>query len=423
MAPFMVDPPPSLVEQSKLEVGWVLAGRFDEADRRAAALARQKMRTYLRETFPPFDWHFPTVARREMAAEGPAEPVDLIDYGVAERDALRWDFALVITQADLKSYFKPYALGVPSQAVSVAVASTARIDPEALPAFPGERRLSDRFPEGPAAGGEPPERHEVLGHRLYALAMHLFGHLGGLDHARDPTHFMFAPRAISDLDCMSSYADEAQAELLEELHEVADVRLEERSQHPRQRVLFYVRAAWQERGDICSAIVGVRPWAFPLHFSRLTTAAASTLMVLITTAEAWELGMTQPFWRVALLSMVSLGGTSAYLVGHQRLLNRRRTPRLSEQRVVASTAVIAAVTLGMATTYVLLFGLTLAIGFAFFSEALVEGWAASAPDIGPARYLSLAGFVAALGLAIGALGASFEEQGYFRHVAFADEET
>ena len=37
--------------------------------------------------------------------------------------------------------------------------------------------------------------------------------------------------------------------------------------------------------------------------------------------------------------------------------------------------------------------------------------------------LAFAGFVAALGLGVGALGGSFEDQTYFRHVAYVDEET
>ena len=37
--------------------------------------------------------------------------------------------------------------------------------------------------------------------------------------------------------------------------------------------------------------------------------------------------------------------------------------------------------------------------------------------------LVLAAFVASLGLVIGALGASFEEEHYIRHIAFVDEET
>ena len=402
-------------------MGWVPVGAFDEADRRATTRAHRRMSTYLRETFSEFDWQFPTAARRDLEAaarppDARAEPVALIDHGVTERDARHWDFALVVTPADLRSYFTSYALGVPSQAVQGAVLSTARLDPEAPPAVPDDRSSPDDA-----------ERHDVLGRRLYALAMHLFGHLGGLDHAGDAADFMFAPQTVTDLDEMRGYDYEAREQLRAELRDVADVRLEETGQYRHRQVLFYLRAAWQQRSDILDAVVETRPWAFPLRFSRLTTAAVSTQVVLLTTAEAWELGMSQPLGGVVLLSIGALGATSAYLLERQHLLDRRRAPRLSEQRVKTAASVTTAVGLGMATTYALLFVVTLALSLAFFSDALVEGWAASVTTDGAApgwgHYLSLAGFVAALGLAIGALGASFEEQDYFRHVAFADEET
>jgi len=412
---------PSPIERAKIEVGWVPVGPFDEADRRATKQAHRRMSAYLREHFSEFDWQFPTAPPRALDAAadddgGRAEPVALIDHGVAERDARRWDFALVVTPADLHSYFKPYALGVPSQAMQVATLSTARLGPEP------PSSLSDEPPDG-----DDPDRPDVLGRRLGVLAMHLFGHLGDLDHSGDAADFMFAPRAVADLDGMRGYDYEAQERLRTELRDVADVRLEETGRYRHQRALFYLRATWQQRSDILGAVAETQPWAFPLRFSRLTTAAVSTMIVLLTAAEGWELSMSQPPGRVVLLTIGALGGTSAYLLKRQHLLARRRAPRLSEQRVKAVLSVTATVGVGMATTYALLFVVTLALSLFFFSDALVTGWVASVTEGGAAlgwgHYFSLAGFVAALGLAIGALGASFEEEGYFRHVAFADEET
>lgn len=90
--------------------------------------------------------------------------------------------------------------------------------------------------------------------------------------------------------------------------------------------------------------------------------------------------------------------------------------------MVTVAAVMGAV--GLAVTYLLLFALMLALGLTLFSSALVEGGAASLGEPPAAQhYLSMAGFVAASGLVIGALGGSLAEESYFRHVAFADEET
>jgi ABC-type Fe3+ transport system permease subunit len=148
------------------------------------------------------------------------------------------------------------------------------------------------------------------------------------------------------------------------------------------------------------------------------------MTILVITAEAWDLGMSQPPLRVASMTLVALLGTSFYIVWRQQLLQRRRRRRLGEQRVISNVSISLAVLIGMLTTYGVLFVVTLLLTQAFFGPLLVEGWAASLEgQIYFGNYLRLAGFVAALGIIIGALGASFEEQGYFRHVAYVNEET
>ena len=390
-----------------IEVGWVLAGSISKVDVRAVQQARLRMLRFLREQFPAFMWRMPVVRRRELEQTGKAEPVVLLDVGVAERDTRRWDYALVVTEAELQSYYKPFALGAPSQTLSVAVLSTARLDPAAT--------LEDV---------DDAERRETMARRVLALALHLFGHLNDLDHRDDPADVMFNPDTAQDLDAPKAFAEEDHRRLEAELKETADVRLEELGTYRGHALRFYLRAMWRRRDDILSAVGETRPWLFPLRFSRLTTAAMSTLLILTITAEAWDLGMSQIPAVVLMLSLAALAGTSLYILKRQQLLVRRRLRRLSEQRVVGNVAIVLAVALGMMTTYVLLFAVTLTVSQVFFSAALVQTWAASVGGtIHFGHYLVLAGFVASLGLLIGALGASFEAQGYFRHVAYVDEET
>lgn len=396
-------PPPKPL----IEVGWVLAGNLDAVDRDAARKARALMLSRLSEAFPVFEWRMPVLLRKELGLQERVEPVSLIDHGVVERDAQRWDFALVVTGADLKSYYKPFALGTPSQAVNVAVLSTAWIDPAAT-----------------HSGADGNGRADGMTRRLLALALHLFGHLNDLPHSNDPGDVMYDLKTVEDLDRMEHFSDAALARLEGELHAEADLRLEETEHYRGKALLFYVRAAFQNRLDILNATFGIRPWEFPFRFSRLTTAAASTMLILVITAEAWDLGMSQPPLFVLAISLAALVGTCFFIVKRQRLLVRRRAQRLSEQRVVANTSVVLAVVVGMATVYGLLFATTLFLSQTLFSPHLIEGWAASLDgDIRPYHFFVLAGFVASLGIIIGALGASFEEESYFRHVAYIDEET
>lgn len=388
-------------EPGRIEVGVLVAGRLPKADREALLVAHAALGERLQGQLPEFRWRLTLHERRDVRSEPREEPVRLLELGVAERDARGWDFALVVTRADLVSRYQPYALGVPSRSLGVGVLSTARIDPEA----------------------EEPERVARLADRLRALAQHVFGHLNGLEHdgeGRSPMHDVASP---ADLDERSDFTPDQRAALREELQQVADLRLEEDAVPP-GGLVFYVRAIWTNRPAIASAVRLARPWLLPMRLGRLTAAAASALIVLLTTGEVWELGMSQRAGSMAGLSAFALVGTTAYVVIRQRLLRRRGQRRLTEQIVTGNVAITLTVAFGLVTTYVALFAAVLALAGLLYPAAVVESWTAAlgqTPVTG--HYLRLAGLVASLGLGIGALGASFEEQSHFRHMAYVDEET
>ena len=390
-------------------VGWVQAGPLDDVQRAALKAARRRVRDVLARELPGFAWALPVVRRRDLAPAGvKAEPVDLLDAGAAERAIAGWDFALVVTAADLHARHRPFALATPSLALASAALSLARLDP----GLRSTRRTTA-------------ERAEAMGRRLAALALHALGHLNGLGHEDAPEAWMHAPKTPADLDHPARFTTSSRIEIEGELADVADPRLEESSRfHRLGTAAFTLRALALGWADVADAVVQIRPWLFPFQLSKLTTAAFSTLVVLVITAEAWDLGTRQPPLLVAALSLVALFATSVYLVRKQNLLARRHGRGRTEQQVVTSASVVIALGLGMATTYGLLFGTTLVLGALFFDAEILAGWAASLGEpVGSGHVLTFAGFVAALGIGVGALGASFEEQTYFRYVAYVDEET
>ena len=391
-------------------VGWVQAGPLDEGQREAFKQARALVRNALRRQLPDFAWTFPLVRRRDLAsASEQVEPITLLDAGATERRLGGWDFVLVVTAADLHAWSRPFALATPSQALDAAVLSLARLDLN-----PHDRALA------------PAERTETLAHRLAALTLHAFGHLKGLDHEARRTAVMHAPRSPTDLDQSSlTYTESNRAEINQEVADVADPRMEEETAFERLGdAAFALKAILLNWTDIADTVLQIRPWRFPFQLSKLTTAAFSTLVVLIMTAEAWDLGTRQPVGLIVSMSLVAILGTSAYLVRKQTLLAWRHGQARSEQHVVQAVSILLALGLGMATTWALLFGTTMVLGSILFDGSIVSGWAANLGEpVGPGHRLVFAGFVAALGLLVGALGASFEDQTYFRHVAYVDEET
>ena len=391
-------------------VGWVQAGPLDEVQREAFKRARGKVRRALRAELPEFLWSFPFARRRDLGTGGgEVEPVELLDAGVTERRLAGWDFAFVVTAADLRARFRPFTLATPSQALDTAALSLARLDPATRDA-----EISDE------------DRAERLAHRLAALALHAFGHLNGLDHEARPEAVMHPPQTPADLDGSSlAFTPTNQAEIRAEVADVADPRMEEETAFERLSApAFALKAVVLNWPDIADTVLQIRPWRFPFQLSKLTTAAFSTLVVLVMTAEAWDLGTRQPLGLVVALAAVAIVGTSGYLVRKQGLLARRHGHARTEQQVVQAASILLALALGMFTTYGLLFGTTLVLRTVLFDGAILDGWAASlGHPVGPDDVLAFAGFVSALGLGVGALGGSFEDQTYFRHVAYVDEET
>lgn len=388
-----------------VEIGWILAGRFDSPDLDAVQLCREQLESQLAEVFPEFRWRMPFVHRPEATQGGRVEPVELLDCGIAERDIKHWDFTFVLTGADLRAYSKPYCLAVISRAYDCGVFSTSRIDPAVE-----DPRLSRQ------------ERCEVMTARLAALTLHAFGHLNGLDLSDDPGSFQFALQQSSDLDHMKSWTERERDHLNKNLQEIADQRLEESSEYQHaSAVRFYLHSGWRNRREILESIRQARPWEFPYRLSRLTVAALSTTFILLMTAEAWELGMSQPIYRAVGLPLITVLVTTIYVVNRQNLLARRR-PRLSEQSTITNLSTFAIVLVGMLTTLMVLFVLAFSFSLFLFPRPLVEHWAESVPTIGWQQYVVLSLFISSFGIAIGALGASFEGQQYFRHVTYVDEE-
>ena len=389
-------------------VGWLVVDRIDPWEMQAFLQAHGQMLARLKDEFPGFEWRMPVVHRLEPVHRPAREPVTLLDEGLQERDQQQWDFVFVLTRSDLNSHYKPFALAVPSRALTAAVISTFRL------AYQESMELTP-----------PQELQELLQNRLFRLAMHLFGDLNGVPHSDDSEGFMYEPQSAMDLDKMGRYSEDERAALFETLSDVADTRLEEEPEAEQGGMLrFYLKAVWIGIDDIWSSVIQAKAWEFPFRLNRLTTAAISTLVILLMTAEAWDLGMSEPPLLVVGFSLMALVLASVFIVKRHRLIFRRGGRRLSEQTVFKNVSIVVVVFLGMSVTYLMLFGLALLLAWALFDPGLVEDWTGSLPgEIGVGHYFVLAGLISSMGILIGALGASFEGQYYFQHIIYVDEET
>ncbi|QDV88582.1 hypothetical protein [Planctomycetes bacterium TBK1r] len=393
---------------TKIEIGVVAAGPFDEIDREAMQQAVLMTQEELKQRFPAFLFQFFSVRRPELSAGSRVEPSVLLQQATEDRDAKHWDFVFVITASELIGIYSSFCFAALSRPLDAAVISVSLVDPQ-------------------AAGVDlsAQARIDQIALRVSRLMQHSLAHLLGLPRDDRPDHLLYHPATAKDLDVMGLVDDDQTARQAEALAEVADQRLEEGSGRAMSNSMFAIRATWINRREIAQAIWAARAWQFPRRLSRLTLASVSTVAVLLMTAEAWDLALSQSWARVHGLGVFALLATTVYVITRQQLLLRRSQTR-SEQSVVTAASAFGIVLMGMAVTWLALFLLGAIVGLFLFDAPLIASWAASSQlagsDVTFADYVQMAVFSGSVGLLIGALGASFESQNYFRHVIFVDEE-
>lgn len=394
------DAPAGSPRRRLVEVGWVITEPIEALDRAAVHEARDRALAWLERELPEFTWSFPLSERTEPLSEPRVPPMRLVDVGTFERDAKRWDFAFVVTGAELTGLDRRFALGATSRCEAVAVASTLRLDPAESRALPSED-----------------ERRRRIRARLTFLFLRCFAVLNGLE----PRDLGLGPEAIADaleLDVDPELGPEGRDALAERLRRVADPRVEE-ERPSRGPLAFYLRALAADPRAVPNMVRWARPWLFPIRLGRMSAAALSVLLVVMLTAEAWEVGATRSGWQVLSLVAAALTGTTALVIIRQGLLVRSGR-RLTEQIALSNVSTILAVASGLLATFAVLF-LAAFLGSLVFFDGMGAKWV-GVEALSFGQRAVFAAFGAAVGIVAGALGASFEESEDFRHIARIDRE-
>ncbi|WP_457637733.1 hypothetical protein [Oceanithermus sp.] len=371
-----------------IAIGWLLGADLRDADLLAAYdAARGRLLTILQESLPEFSWTLEADERRVYNPRGALDPVDLLELGVAEKLHRHWDYVLVLVPNELIPRHSPSALGVPSSALEVAVISTSRL----------------------GAG-------EELVERVVALALHLLGHLWGLEHASSgPMRPVDDPRELR----LEPWPPEQLRQIRQQLAEAATARLEE--QRARWGALsFYWRTFVKDPAGIIEAIWGYAPWMMPVYLGRLTAAAAVSVVYFLITADAWALGAHLSWRAVWLLAALSIVAATAFIFSGQDLGRLGREHAWREQLARTRIVLLGTLGLGMASLWLALLLFSL-LGAWILPRSLLEAWMEVTPTTG--HLLRYAVFTATIGVLGAALGGNLEEEREIKAELFFDEET
>lgn len=324
---------------------------------------------------------------------GAYSPLDFFQIAFSEKAERSIPFLLVVTEVDITAEQLAYTLALPSPLTNIAIVSTKRLDPS----FWGEERDD-----------------ETAATRLTRLLAHSFGHLVNLRPSRDPANIMKRVDKIEDLDAMRGFDADQWARMAQTLPREANER---RTRSGRfgfalsmlaRNLPQVVRAAWR-----------ANPLRLLARLPTMLAAALSVIIVLLFSAETWDVASAVSLSQVTLFSAISLAAAIFLLYRGFRIeavMSRDR--HLSESAVVTIAAALLSLFATLLVMYaafaLLMYGAIVTV----FPGPLMESW----PSVGEATsgldHLKLSLFLAAMGVLAGSLGGRSDARDLVRGVIF-----
>ena len=212
---------------------------------------------------------------------GAYAPLEFLEIGIAEKMERDLPFLLVVTEVDLSSSRLAYTLALPSRLTNVVVVSTRRLDPGFWGEEPDAERAADR---------------------LAALMRHGFGHLLGLGHEADPADAMHPLGAVEALDRMGDFSSAQRERIAHALPREANER-STREGKPR----FVAETLVRDAGAIGRAVARANPFRLLSRMPTMLAAALSVIVVLLFSAETWDVAYAVSVPQIALLILPQLG--------------------------------------------------------------------------------------------------------------------
>ena len=328
---------------------------------------------------------------------GAYAPLEFLEIGVAEKMERDLPFLVVVTEVDLSSSSLAYTLALPSRLTNVVVVSTRRLDPGFWGEEPDAERAADR---------------------LAALMRHGFGHLLGLGHEADPADAMHPLGAVEALDRMGDFSPAQRERIARALPREANER-STREGKPR----FVAETLVRDAGAIGRAVARANPFRLLSRMPTMLAAALSVIVVLLFSAETWDVAYAVSVPQIALFSLICLAAAAFVLhraFAFEALTSRDR--RLTESGVVTA----AATTLSLVLTLVVMFaffGLLMYLAIVtVFPERLMESWPGDGEATTTLDHVKLSLFLAAMGVLAGSLGGRSDSRDLVRGVLFATED-
>ncbi|MFC6757215.1 MULTISPECIES: hypothetical protein [Haloarcula] len=325
-------------------------------------------------------------------------PSEFLDRATNQMVAGPYDAVVVVTDVPVVSSRERFVPGLASPLARVAVLSTRtlRSAPRGEPAYD----LDDAAVRWNGA----------------TLLVHLLGHVLGARHrdagggVMDPFEFLPDRATVPQFD----------ADVETYLHRIAgEIPAEEAT--PRGvlgRLAFHGKSAARNPRQILQALGHSRAPLLPLSLPKLSTAAVAPTLVIVFSAESWDVGFHMGNLTAGLFAVVSILVAALYLLFAQNLsFPRKRHRVVTEHTALVNVTVFLVLVLAMAGLFALVWGVMLVIQVVVFPPNLMSNWPSlEDPTVSVVDLVRTGAFISTIGVLSGALAGGLESRTIVAHL-------
>lgn len=341
-------------------------------------------------------WRVDCAEPDPLTDAAPRRPSEFLDEAALHMVKRPFDIVVVVTDVPLTTREERSVEGLASPVSRVVVVST--------------RRLLRR------PGQETVQALDSAAVRWNAatLLVHLLGHVFGADHDDGGVMapFSFDPdrRSVPPFD----------ADITRHLRTVATrIPQADVSRGRLRRLAFHGLSLARNPRTVVSTLLQSRAPLLPFSLPRLSTAAVTPTIILVFSAEAWDVGLNLTNPTTALFAVLSIVAAAFHLLSVQRLsFPRERSQVITEHMALVNVTVFFILVVAMVGLFVLVGSIMLLIELVVFPPNLMTNWPSlEDPSVGLVDLVRVGGFISTLGVLSGALAGGIENRMALRHLA------
>lgn len=382
----------------------------------AAALAADVSPVLSTATAIPWTFHKPAFSR--LTSHEPLKPSAFLEEASRHMAEDAFDMLVVITDVPLISRRKMASAGLASDVCRIIVISTRQL--RITPRGSAEYNLDD----------------PVLRWNAASLLLHLTGHVSHLGHSPAGAKDVMAPFSFREQPAFREqehfgeqespalfYSESQQALLKKRAKDLPEREL--RGGNLLDSLVFHLLMMARHPFDVLRTLLRNRSILLPLSLPGLATAAVAPGLLLVFTAEIWDVGLNMSNLTATVYAILSIVAASLYLVHVQSLFLPRKDKHIvTEHLAVANTVIFLSIMMACLGLFLLVGVLMLLIQLYIFPAGLMQTW----PTLDQSEVLlgdqvRLASFISTVGVSTGALAGGLESRRVIQHLALFLDET